>query len=258
MSIWEEVDTTKSMNNSNSAPAVVLERTALKNDSLLIRPVANNSQIVEAWRNYQELKRDLLNQSDYQIIQGKNCIKKSGWRKIQTAFGISDELIKEERKTIGNAFIYEIIVKASSMNGRFSYGVGSCSSSERKFAHVEHDVRSTAHTRAKNRAISDLVGGGEVSAEEMMGEQVIQNKAPQENQDIFEDPFAGQDDKPVYAEHQTETQLLSEKQRKFLVSLITEKTADPEERERELSMIDSFSKSEAHEMISKLVGSKFN
>ena len=33
---------------------------------------------------------------------------------------------------------------------------------------MEHDVYATAHTRAKNRAISDLVGGGEVSAEEML------------------------------------------------------------------------------------------
>ena len=259
MFVWEETGATESMNNLNSAPAVVLEKTALRNNSLLIRPVADNAQIVEAWRNYQELKRDLLTQADYQNIQGKNCIKKSGWRKIQTAFGISDELIKEERKTIGNSFVYEITVKVSSMNGRFAYGVGSCASSERKFAHAEHDVRSTAHTRAKNRAISDLVGGGEVSAEEMMSQTVTKNSPPQENATTFNDPFDdNQDSEPVYTESQTETPLASEKQRTFLVSLISERVHDPEDREKQLEAIDAYTKSEAHKMISEMLNNKYN
>ena len=151
-----------------TAPAVALQTQPIKPFSLLIQPVADNEQIVLAWENYQELKQKLLNNNDYQPINGRQCIKKSGWRKIQTAFGISDELIKEERKDCDKHFVYEITVKTSAQNGRFAYGVGSCASNERKFAHPEHDVRSTAHTRAKNRAISDLVGGGEVSAEEMI------------------------------------------------------------------------------------------
>lgn len=36
-----------------------------------------------------------------------------------------------------------------------------------------HDIIATASTRAKNRAISDLVGGGEVSAEEVSKEDII-------------------------------------------------------------------------------------
>ena len=36
-----------------------------------------------------------------------------------------------------------------------------------RFSNPENDVRGTAHTRAKNRAISDLIGAGEVSAEEI-------------------------------------------------------------------------------------------
>lgn len=37
----------------------------------------------------------------------------------------------------------------------------------------EHNLVATAETRAKNRAISDLVGGGEVSAEELTAEDVL-------------------------------------------------------------------------------------
>jgi len=40
-----------------------------------------------------------------------------------------------------------------------------------RWAHEEHDVYALAHTRAKNRAIADLIGGGEVSAEEIESEQ---------------------------------------------------------------------------------------
>ena len=36
-----------------------------------------------------------------------------------------------------------------------------------RFNNAEHDVPSTAHTRAKNRAIADLIGAGEVTADEM-------------------------------------------------------------------------------------------
>ena len=64
-------------------------------------------------------------------------------------------------------FVIEVVAKVTAKNGRTSVASGSCASNERGFAHLEHDVRSTAHTRAKNRAISDMIGAGEVSAEEV-------------------------------------------------------------------------------------------
>ena len=49
-------------------------------------------------------------------------------------------------------------------------GVASCDSREKPDSknRLEHDVATMAHTRAKNRAISDCIGTGEVSAEEMI------------------------------------------------------------------------------------------
>jgi hypothetical protein len=138
----------------------------------LIRPVASADEVLAAWRQFQDVKRSLLSIEDYQDIQGRPRIKKSGWRKIAAAFGISDALLREERREIetpaGRHFVWEVSVRAIAPNGRYADAVGSCASTERRFAHVDHDVRSTAHTRAKNRAIADLVGGGEVSAEEMI------------------------------------------------------------------------------------------
>ena len=236
------------MNNKNIAPAVTLQKTAIKQNSLLTQPVASIEQITKAWNNYQELKSSLLNQNDYQDVKGKKYIKKSGWRKIQTAFGISDELISEERKDFDKYFVYEITIKVSAQNGRFAFGVGSCASSERNFAHTEHDVRSTAHTRAKNRAISDLVGGGEVSAEEVISQS--NNSANEENNDR-QDCTLPEEQECI--ENPAEEDLITDKQKNFLVDLIYQKTVDEQDRERELSMINGLSKWDASELIEKLL-----
>jgi hypothetical protein len=138
----------------------------------IIRPVASADEVLAAWRQFQDLKRSLLSIDDYQDIQGRPRIKKSGWRKIAAAFGISDELLREERREVetpaGRQFVWEVTVRAIAPNGRYADAVGSCASTERRFTHLDHDVRATAHTRGKNRAIADLVGGGEVSAEEIV------------------------------------------------------------------------------------------
>lgn len=141
----------------------------------IIRPIATPAEVLAAWQQFQDLKRSLLTREDYQEIQGQARIKKSGWRKIAAAFGISDQLLREERREVeapphGRYFVWEVTVRAIAPNGRYADAVGSCASNERRFAHADHDVRAVAHTRAKNRAIADLVGGGEVSAEELEAE----------------------------------------------------------------------------------------
>ena len=145
--------------------------------------------------NYQEVCKALLDSSDFQKvkIKGKETAfkKKSAWRKIATAFNISDEVIEKEIIRDDN---YQIIsatfyVKATAPNGRSGIGTASCSIFDKisakdtdqpsnfelrkRFNNAENDVISTAHTRAKSRAISDLVGMGEVSAEEMAEMGVI-------------------------------------------------------------------------------------
>jgi hypothetical protein len=60
--------------------------------------------------------------------------------------------------------------RATAPSGQYADGDGHCDTLEKGTINSIHNVIATAHTRAKNRAISDLVGGGEVSAEEVMGE----------------------------------------------------------------------------------------
>lgn len=64
-----------------------------------------------------------------------------------------------------------VLLRVVAPNGRTILGDGACSTSERQngagsFAHADHDIFSTAFTRAFNRGVSRCIGTGEVSAEE--------------------------------------------------------------------------------------------
>jgi hypothetical protein len=161
----------------------------------IVTPSVSPAQAIAAFKAYQEMCNGLLDASDYQTIKtyqaGKGLVakpfkKKTAWRKLATAYNLSDHIISEVRKdyekmeykekkpntnfyytVVKPGFVIEVTVECRAKNGRVTTGIGSCSSNERGFAHMEHDVRSTAHTRAKSRAISDMIGAGEVSAEEM-------------------------------------------------------------------------------------------
>ena len=142
-----------------------------------VMPLISAQEAKQAWQKYEELKAAVLDETDYQEISNKRYIKRSGFRKLAVFFGISDIILNKERieKPNGN-FTWRIDVEAKAPNGRTAIGVGACDSTERGFAHLEHDVYSTAHTRAKSRAISDLVAGGALSAEEVETEQSTPNK----------------------------------------------------------------------------------
>ncbi len=144
-----------------------------------VKPLVTPEQAAEEWRAFEELKRRILKKDDYQPIGGKFFPKRSAFRKIAVYFGISDRIIEQERVDRDDgSFMWRIVVEARAPNGRVSTGVGICDSRERNFAHVEHDVYATAHTRAKNRAISDMVAGGVVSAEELDAETPTPEQAP--------------------------------------------------------------------------------
>lgn len=181
----------------------------------MIRPLATPDEALEAWQAFQALKAKLVTADDIQVIQGRNTTKKSGWRKIAAAFGLDTELISEERNDrqipgLGAyGFTVETTVRAIAPNGRHADGVGSCDSAESRFKknsdHLEHDVRSTAYTRACNRAISDLVGGGEVSAEEMKAETRMSAERAKE---LLEQFVVSCDKQGVYFDYPTLARLL--------------------------------------------------
>jgi len=158
-------------------------------------------EALRQWAEYQELTRKLLNDNDYQRLGGKKFKKKSAWRKYARAFNISDRVTFEhiERDEQGFPIFARIRVEATHPSGRVAEADHECHRSERccPAARLEHcdskgrgghkccvegcdgrkhwphpgDIAATALTRSKNRAISDLIGAGEVSAEEMEREE---------------------------------------------------------------------------------------
>jgi hypothetical protein len=133
--------------------------------------------LAEAFKTFQDFKQRLLTKDDSVIIDGKQYLKKNAWRKYAMACNVSDEIVSLERvptqgKDEEGSFLYRIAVRAfHQTSGRCSTGVAIASKKEKNnWCHEEHDIFALAHTRAKNRAIADLVGGGEVSAEEMTAE----------------------------------------------------------------------------------------
>lgn len=136
----------------------------------LVRAAASVSDVEQAFRDYQRLCAVLLDDDDVQRIQGKTFRKKSAWRKLAVAFGVSCEVIERiyDRDDAGRIVRAEIVVRAFAPNGRRMDGLGICDISERRFSKPNHDVPATAMTRATNRACADLFGMGEVSAEEIL------------------------------------------------------------------------------------------
>jgi hypothetical protein len=132
---------------------------------------ADPTAVVEAFARYKEIQSALDRAMPDCImnIRGKQFRKKMYWRAIATAFNLSLELVREEPvENEGGDWGWLVTYRAIATNGRHADGDGSCFATEKSAGQDSvHNVRAHAHTRAKNRAVADLVGFGEVSAEEM-------------------------------------------------------------------------------------------
>jgi hypothetical protein len=101
-------------------------------------------------------------------IQGRQFRKKGYWRAVRAAFGLKVYCVSEERIEQGGDWGYSALYRAEGRNGMSADGDGVCMATEKAERQRSiHNVRSHAHTRAFNRAVSNLVGFGEVSAEEV-------------------------------------------------------------------------------------------
>ena len=153
---------------------------------------------IEQWDAYQKLCKGLLNETDYQeiIVKEKDSEgnyvkvkrhfkKKSAWQKLSRAFNTKIVDRDIERTKMGRVKEAYYCVRATLPNGRSVESDALCSRSEKGKDKVsDHTIMSTAKTRATNRAIAELIGAGEVSAEEMTAEKMI---APSQSKFLKED-----------------------------------------------------------------------
>jgi hypothetical protein len=143
----------------------------------MITPAGSINDAIEQFNLYQKMKQAIGRPEDFQQIRSKKTgevkhhPKKSFVRKVQRFFNLSCEIIQDEPLYDREGNIIAWLAKARAIHtttGAFQEGDGSCSFDE-KYENQRsiHNIRSHATTRAKNRAILDLVGFGEVSAEEI-------------------------------------------------------------------------------------------
>jgi len=134
----------------------------------------NVSMAKQAMIQFEQIKTEILNNdTDIVMIERKKYIKRRGWRKIALAFNVTTEIKKIEREKIDDKYIVRVTAIAKAPNGRISEEVGISDSGEFEKGRLKgkgtyHNIESKAVTRAINRAISNLVGGGELSAEEII------------------------------------------------------------------------------------------
>ena len=132
----------------------------------------SQEEIIFVINRHKFIKEKLIDKNDTMMIQGRNFVKKSGWRKFINAFGISIEILsmnvyEEEDEKIA---VYR--VKATAPTGQFVIAEGTKTKSEywsEKYqnwgSYTLHNLKATARTRAVNIAVSDLVGYGASSYE---------------------------------------------------------------------------------------------
>jgi hypothetical protein len=152
---------------------------AERRTSSLVSPAAIG-ETLEAVKRFEEFKTRVLKPTDFVSIKTKDgekkYVKKSGWMLYALACQLSLEKRDERRETLEDGTkVFHYTYRAIAPSGRFADADGSASSSEREFNHEIHDVRALAQTRACNRAVSNLVAGGEVSAEELEGGRGVDN-----------------------------------------------------------------------------------
>jgi len=145
-------------------------------ESLVVAPPSAEG-LAEYIDRYHAMQEVLDTKLQNQIVTfgGKNYRCKGFWRAIAQGFGLVLTCTKEERYQHEHDWGYIVTYRVTDPRSqRYVDGDGSCAHSE-KYGNsgTEHNVRSHAHTRAKNRAIADMVAFGEVTADELQGRQEV-------------------------------------------------------------------------------------
>lgn len=139
---------------------------------------------------YDEACRALIGPNDVQKDKGREFKKKSAWRKLARHFGISvlvDPADTQYQRFETGVWLATARAVAVAPWGQRFTDVGACGSDEQTGRRVitMADAIATAMTRAINRAISNLIAMGEVSAEEMGETEEDERAAEQDVKLVF-------------------------------------------------------------------------
>ena len=129
---------------------------------------ATVAELEARFKQYQQLKEKLLTAEDIVKIGNTDYIRKSGRTKFEVAFNLSTKVLSERKEidiTDPKKYAYHFTVQCIANNGRVIEEVGTCDNTEKSGA-AEHIIRSMAKTRATSRAVFEMIGAGDMAAEE--------------------------------------------------------------------------------------------
>ena len=170
----------------DSAKPVVIQHPAMPME--IVAPMVDVKKAAEVFKQFTEFKQTLLSNDDYLYIgtDGKpttkkegasEYIKKSGWRKFSTVFNLDCQILGKSREVYedpeGLYYVWTYAVRVTAPNGRFQDAEGVATSRDPFFTKggkqtpEEKNIMLKSQTVGFNRAISDLIGGGAKTAEEV-------------------------------------------------------------------------------------------
>ena len=191
MKTHEEEDETKM--ESTADTVITVEPVRMNGDETQIittdgfmSPAATLDEAFQAFEMFDKAKERLLRDQDVvwfgkagaPVKKGtpdaKPYLLKSAWRRMARFFGLSIDVEGREKIGEGDDYIWAYRYRITHPCGAYVVSEGVCSSKDSFFTKGgrvkadEADVMLKAMTVAINRGVSDLLGSGEVSGEEMI------------------------------------------------------------------------------------------
>jgi len=205
----------------------------------------------------------LKENQDYYTIKGKKSLAKGGAEKLASIYNLIAifEKDKESLDMLGNAKGLIAFVCTLSKFGVIA-GQGRGSDTLERNSNDPNKALKMTQKRAFVDAVIRTTGLSDIftqDIEDMNAEKI--NADPETfNKDKYkewiDDLTEKSNDSGIqYENPPTQQNGITDKQRKLLVSLITEKVIDEDERENKLSMVDSFDKYEASDVIKEFIES---
>lgn len=183
----------------------------------------------------------LKENQDYYVIKGKKSLAKGGAESLASIYGLT-ATFEKDRESLGMLGNAKGLVAFVCTLTRFGVIVGQGRGSD-TLERNQNDPNKTIKMTQKRAYVDAVIRSTGLS-------------------DIFTQDLEDMDPKTInngseiqYENVPIQQNGITEKQKKLLVSLITEKTYDEDEREEKLRTVDSFDKYEANAMIKEYIES---
>ena len=241
------------MNNENAIAPV-------KNESFELFKQGVNDLLSKRSYFISQVLPKLKENQDYYTIKGKKSLAKGGAEKLASIYNLiaTFEKDKESLDMLGNVKGLIAFVCTLSKFGVIA-GQGRGSDTLERNQNDPNKALKMTQKRAFVDAVIRTTGLSDIFTQDIedMNTEKINTSPDTFNKDNYQEWVDEESNSPKIQYENTPIQQdgITSKQRKLLISLITEKTYEEDEREEKLGMVDSLDKYEASDMIKEFIES---